>query len=203
MIFNRWMIGKNESVLDLHIMMGYLDILITSRMLIFGEYTPKHKDYWNIQDMATRNLRIWEMKNKWKLEPSKTATPHSCCDTPAPLSWTCSRPSQALVQRSHTPAVEFALPSQPCRTKPHHKRFPVWHQEVRGRARRKEGSKRAGSGAGEQAQAFTDKPPARAPEGELARRLPSRRGCPKRRVLKGRSLPMCKMWTSRPSGLVE
>ena len=44
-----------------------------------------------------------------------------------------------------------------------------------------------GCGAGEQAQAFTDKPPARAPEGELARRLPSRRGCPKRRVLKGRS----------------
>ena len=47
--------------------------------------------------------------------------------------------------------------------------------------------KRGGSGAGEQAQGFTDKPPARAPEGELARRLPSRRGCPKRRVLKGRS----------------
>ena len=47
--------------------------------------------------------------------------------------------------------------------------------------------RREGSGAGERAQGFTDKPPARAPEGELARRLPSRRGCPKRRVLKGRS----------------
>ena len=52
---------------------------------------------------------------------------------------------------------------------------------------REGGVKGGGAEPGNGAQAFADKPPARAPEGELARRLPSRRGCPKRRVLKGRS----------------
>ena len=123
--------------------MDFLDILITSRMPIFWRIYPKTQGllkYSRYGDSKFANLGNSREK---KLEPGKTATPHSC-DTTAPLRWTCSRPSQALVQRSHTPAVEFALPSQPCRTKPHHKRFPVWHQEVRGRARRKEGSKRGG-----------------------------------------------------------
>ena len=56
------------------------------------------------------------------------------------------------------------------------------------RERREGVVKGGGAEPGNGAQAFADKPPARAPEGELARRLPSRRGCPKRRVLKGRSL---------------
>ena len=55
------------------------------------------------------------------------------------------------------------------------------------RERREGGVRGGGAEPGNGAQAFADKPPARAPEGELARRLPSRRGCPKRRVLKGRS----------------
>ena len=128
--------------------MDYLDILTTTRMLIFGEFTSKHKDYWNIQDMTIRNLRTWEIQQKKHLEPSKTATPHSC-DTPAPLSWTCSRPSQALVQRSHTPVAEFALPSQPCRTKPHHKLFQFgtkrWGEEHGGRKGAKEGGAEPGN----------------------------------------------------------
>ena len=56
--------------------MVYLDFLFTSRMLIFREFGPKHKEYSNIQDVATRNSRILEIQQQQTtLEHSKTATP--------------------------------------------------------------------------------------------------------------------------------
>ena len=66
--------------------MDYLDILITSRMLFFREFTQNTRiiEIFKIWRLEIREF--WKFNNNNnKTEPRKTVTPHSC-DTPAPLS---------------------------------------------------------------------------------------------------------------------